>query len=131
MEPIFEISKEVSEVTAERVSNMTPEERKQRLVELSEYVNEYYQILGTCPHQVKRGLDSDSAICEICGRRTGWWCPKSPDNMCYYFSENINGIYIHKVRLADGTLVDVPEGHNPDNESDDWCIFCGLPNERI
>jgi len=123
---IIEESKEVIEEIKKRVSRMTPQERRERLVELNKFIEEYYEIINTCPHKVIK--QQESAWCLICGRQIGWWCPDSPNNICYYHSEKFDGVY--KVRISDGTLVDVPKGYNPECETDDWCIFCGNPLER-
>jgi len=40
------------------------------------------------------------ARCDICGTYFGWWCPKSSDHLCHY------------------------------KEPDEWCIYCGQPEER-
>jgi len=75
--------------------------------------------------------DCGSAWCELCGEDLGWYCPKSPDHACHYFSEG------GKVKLAGGILVDIPEdckdedgSYNPNWETDDCCLFCGSPEER-
>lgn len=54
-----------------------------------------------------------------------WDCEVSPDGKCHYYT-NDSG----KIELYTGAEVDPPEGHDPKNESDDWCIFCGNPEER-
>ena len=67
--------------------------------------------------------DWGSAQCK-CGKYHGWYCPKSPDHRCYYFTQ------AGKVLMKDGTLEDPPPEHDTDYESDDWCVFCGSPDER-
>ena len=71
------------------------------------------------------GKSSDGATCVFCHRNWGWFCSKSPDNACHYFTEPDGS-----VRLINGTNVDPPEGHDPEFESYDWCIYCEEPDER-
>lgn len=54
----------------------------------------------------------------------GWDCPESLDKVCHYYS--VNGM----VKLNNGKEVKMPESHDPTMESEDWCIFCGEPEER-
>jgi hypothetical protein len=87
------------------------------------------QILkNICPHcQYKRSGDSKS--CSDCNERMdGWWCDKSPDNSCYYFSEEKDGK--HVVGLENGSQFILPADHDPEEESEDCCLFCGEPEER-
>lgn len=42
----------------------------------------------------------ESARCDHCGERLGWWCPNSPDHLCHY------------------------------TENYDSCDYCGQPEER-
>lgn len=76
------------------------------------------------PKQLKDELMSEEAHCLICGSGFGWRCKESPDGVCHYYSND------GKVKMIDGTLVNVPEGHDATYENDDECIFCGLPEER-
>jgi len=76
------------------------------------------------PSELKDEWMSVGARCLVCGAHFGWRCKKSPDSVCHYYSSE------GKVELIDGTFVNVPEGHEPDNESDDRCIFDGQPDER-
>lgn len=82
----------------------------------------------SCPHfSIKRS--HDSCVCIDCEKDFGWWCPDSPDHMCYYFNDGqIDGRYY--VTLLNGEKYLLPENYDGDNESDDWCIFCGQPKER-
>lgn len=43
---------------------------------------------------------STGAICLVCGKNFGWWCPKSPDHVCHY------------------------------SETEDHCDYCGMSDER-
>ena len=67
---------------------------------------------------------SEGAYCSICERNFGWRCKVSPDQCCHYYT--IDG----KVKLINGTLVQPPENHDFENENDDSCIFCEMPEER-
>jgi len=66
------------------------------------------------------------ATCDICEKDFGWWCDKSPDHVCHYFTEPYdakNG----KVLLVSGKKIK-PPAHK--YESLDNCLFCGEPEER-
>ena len=40
------------------------------------------KLIDNCSHVlVKHG---ESAVCWVCGKDFGWWCPKSPDHKCRY-----------------------------------------------
>ena len=67
---------------------------------------------------------SENAKCLICGGYHGWRCKESPDGVCHYFSKD------GKVQLLGNRECDVPIDHDGSGESDDWCIFCGMPEER-
>lgn len=43
---------------------------------------------------------STGALCAVCGKSFGWWCPKSPDHICHY------------------------------SKSEDDCDYCHMPSER-
>jgi hypothetical protein len=77
------------------------------------------EILNGVKAEVEGPTDEDSEIDH------GWDCPESPDKKCHYFTNEAG-----KVVLKKGVEVDPPQGHDSDNESDDWCIFCGAPEER-
>ena len=104
---------------------MNDSERKRRIEQLREKVREIQQLLGElkedCSHKIEKRYSS--AYCSICGEDFGWWCPDSPDHVCHYYSED------GEVSLIDGTKVKKPKDASED-ESDDWCIFCGDPEER-
>lgn len=73
---------------------------------------EYHQLLWTCKHvivprnpNIDEELKTDiwastGAICAICAKSFGWWCPKSPDHLCHY------------------------------SKSEDDCDYCHMPEER-
>jgi hypothetical protein len=65
----------------------------------------YFDRKRECQHEIieyKVTEDCSSAHCRICNEPFGWWCPKSPDNLCHY-DYRTNGEY---------------------------CIYCGQPEER-
>lgn len=80
--------------------------------------HEIYKIKLQHKHRIVKDLMT--AVCEICGERFKWWCPESPDHICYYFSTD------GEVELIDGTTV---KKSSP-NENLDECLFCGKPEER-
>ena len=77
----------------------------------------------SCTHSFNKG--ADAARCTICGADFGWQCADSPDGVCHYDTDQ------GKVRLIDGTVVDMPANHDPEFETEDSCIFCGDPSERL
>lgn len=89
---------------------------------LDEQKQAYYALKNECIHLIVKF--HDSAVCKICNIDFGWYCPDSPDNTCYYYTDN------GKIELRNGEKVDLPVNHSIGNESDDWCIYCGNPNER-
>jgi hypothetical protein len=78
-----------------------------------------------CPHAVtpREGYDGRTS-CSLCGRDLGWYCPRSPDHLCHYFSDE------GRVELLDGESVPVPPGHDPGRECYEWCLYCRQPEER-
>jgi len=88
----------------------------------------FYYSVFPCKHE-NLGRVRDSWGCLDCELFSGgWWCPKSPDNWCHYYSEEENGKRV--VFLAKGEKFFLPEKHIHQNESEDSCIFCGLPDGR-
>ena len=121
---------------------METNERKAKIMMLKESLktknSELYKLIDECPHTLNKFNkeaedDCTSAVCEICGSLFGWYCPKSPDHACHYFSEEEDDGR-HYVRLIDGTKCYLPDSYTKqkkhEDESDDWCIFCGQPEER-
>lgn len=105
----------------------TPEEFKILLTHYRNHLNGYQKRLYALERQaptiiIQRG---ESAINAVTGYHYGWYCPDSPDHLCYY-TTNSEG----KIQLHDGTIVNAPEGHDPKYESYDFCIYCGDPEER-
>ena len=109
---------------------------QRKLAELNSQVsiamNNRNNYTNSCTHELAELTESDlndtwmsvGAHCLICGTFWGWRCKSSPDSVCHYYSSK------GKVRMIDGTEVDVPNGHNQKRENDDECIFCGHPDER-
>jgi hypothetical protein len=82
--------------------------------------------------------------------RAGWECPDpehekwygkpyegptSPDGVCVYYSQAGRDEHAGKrvVRLkigADWVIHPLPDDHDEGGESEDWCVFCGQPDER-
>lgn len=92
--------------------------------------NSYHGLKQSCQHAIgasfvktKYGYEG-RASCIICGEYFGHYCPKSSDLHCHYYS--VNG-YIH---LSTGEKIPVAEDHDPRYETDDCCLFCGMPDER-
>lgn len=133
---------------------LTPEQAQHKLKlqdsqTVLETAKENLRVLReTCPHQIVSNFDKydPSVYCTICGEGFGWYCEKSPDHACHYFSEKGDH---DKIKLVDGTLVDNPAATiDPDDvdyendtdpllnpydasyENDDECLFCGAPDER-
>lgn len=109
---------------------MTPEERLKKIEELRRQLHKLQ--LG-CPHSVKPQQPDEYfgygyAKCEGCSEDFGWYCPASPDHTCHYSSYLLEGRRV--VILIDGSKHPVPQGHDPQDETDDGCIFCGQPEER-
>ena len=85
-------------------------------------------------------------------RRPGWDCPPewepwmgerdkmpegSPDGRCVYrswagddFGFPGRRVVCLKDKEGNDYYHPLPENHDEYNESDDWCIFCGHPDER-
>ncbi len=85
-----------------------------------------------CIHEFDHDGVFSSAICEMCKENFGWYCPKSPDAVCHYGGEVVNDDFL---LLIDGRRVQAPKlqfdeiGGEPYWE-EDWCIYCGAPEER-
>jgi hypothetical protein len=85
------------------------------------------KMIAKCPHEIVE--ENGSAWCKICERRFGWYCSGSPNHVCYYYTDLKDGV--RGIHLHDGEFfTKIPDNHDPQNESDDWCIFCGQPEER-
>ena len=82
------------------------------------------ELMRNCRHFVEPSQTATSARCAICGSRFRWYCPNSPDHACHYHSHN--GL----VLMINRFFEPVPEGHDAENESEEWCIYCGQPYEQ-
>ena len=103
---------------------MTNQERKERIAEIKD---ELSKLELECTHEITN--DNDNARCTICDHEYGWYCPSSPDYSCYYFSSRRKEQNV--IDMLDGSeFIIVNPDHNPDLESEDQCLFCGLPQER-
>lgn len=80
--------------------------------------------------------DYDEAHCIICRSYFGWRCPDSPDGACHYYtncdadSSKVGGPYYVVLINREEYIIENYEYSDAVNESDDWCIFCGAPQER-
>ena len=74
--------------------------------------------------QLKDKWMSAGAVCEICSKCWSWRCKESPDSVCHYYTED------GKIPLINGDSVDPEPDHDPQYETDDYCLFCGNPEER-
>ena len=94
-------------------------------------LDELHRRLAPCTHPltVQKG---DSHYCRTCKSHVGegWWCPDSPDNHCYYFTEKWPGNAGRFVDLKNGDRRFFHKDHDHENETDDCCLFCGAPEER-
>lgn len=63
--------------------------------------------------------DCSSAICSVCGKDLGWWCPDSPNNVCEYYGNHRGGRLIGRQWEFTGEWTD-----------EDDCIYCHQPEER-
>jgi len=92
---------------------------------------------GECWHEMKSKVYG-GAECKHCGYRGGygktggqflcWYCPKSPDHICHYFSKTDKSGNKYVVSVNKEKII--LKCYNPDHESSDCCIFCGDPEER-
>lgn len=74
-------------------------------ITINRFQTRLYQLKANCPHsllEISMSHDDVGIVrCVICGKRFGWFCPKSPDKYCHY-----------------------------DREHGESCIYCGQPGER-
>jgi DNA-directed RNA polymerase subunit RPC12/RpoP len=70
---------------------------------IDELNDELRQLKNGCTHTIVKKYGS--AVCDICGKEMGWYCPDSPDHICDYEQED--GEY-----------------------DEDSCRYCGHPDER-
>lgn len=97
-------------------------------------------LIKKCHHKIERiklsalvDIETAIAMCSFCDKSFGWYCPESPDHTCHYYTvKNRDG---HFVKLITKELVKPPDSesgtpYNTENKTDDYCIFCGSPEER-
>ncbi len=111
-------------IAVEKVKTLTSDERRDRLVELR---MELAELECTCPHEIVRRCNS--AICNICGQDFGWWCKVSPDHVCHYYTSTYEGKSC--VLLIDDTYYGFTPEKDPEYQTEDECLFCGQPKERL
>jgi hypothetical protein len=91
------------------------------------------EIARRCPHIIvadSPGEEHTGAHCKICGRHYGWYCYKSKDHLCHYWTDRDREGYLY-VKLADGdTDYDLPKDYDAALHNQEYCIFCGEPEER-
>jgi hypothetical protein len=96
---------------------------------------------GRCFHEIKiQEPDNEgyygSAECIYCdglgwNSIFTWYCPDSPDHACHYHSDS-DGKRRYTTDI-NGERIYLSKKHTDENarwETDDQCLFCGLPNER-
>lgn len=93
-------------------------------------------LLGGCWHEILPQEKDESGMCGIakCAHCGGigfvWYCPDSPDHLCHYHSSYADEEQRRYVISINGERIWLPEGHDPQYETSDDCIFCHLPEER-
>lgn len=110
-------------------SSMTPQERKQEIAKAKKLAldsnRRVMELKAGCDHALVEE-SCDSLRCAVCQKYFGWYCPESPDKTCHYFT-NENGL----IELMNRELVRPgKEWPGKKFESDDFCVFCGHPDER-
>jgi len=88
-------------------------------------------VCSHCKHKVCEcgKFGPGSAECGICGTGHGWYCPRSPDHICYYYTEEDSQGY-RFIKMDDGSRHYMPNNYNVENEKEDSCLFCHHPEER-
>lgn len=115
------------------------DEIKMRREAIREHEEAIRELKRNCHHVIPEQEPDEyggywGAECAGCGERFGWYCPSSPDHACHYYTEededdprphvlSING---EKIYLTEKQIAQVEDW----GESDDYCIFCGHPEER-
>lgn len=77
------------------------------------------QLEKECKHEYVIETDYESAVCEICGKDLGWWCPESPNHVCEYYGNHRGGRLENNYWNFEGKWYD-----------EDDCIYCHQPYER-
>jgi len=80
---------------------------------------------------------SEGALCKSCKKDFGWRCKESPDQTCHYWTiidrDGVRCVQLNNELLDHAfprTFDDGAWHWHPDNETDDICLYCGLPEER-
>lgn len=97
------------------------------------------QLEKECKHEYVIETGYESAICSICGKDLGWWCPESPNHICEYYGNHDSGRRVPKASVKDFTKVEPITWDTTGNyvwsyegewyDGDD-CIYCHQPEER-
>jgi len=111
---------------------------EQHNVNLTKLESAHRELVRNCAHefepltprQIADEWMSESSRCIHCNTRFGWRCKKSPDGVCHYNSSPNRDGEGRIIYLIDNSRVPVPDGHDHNHESHDWCIYCGMPEER-
>ena len=95
---------------------------------LSQDIIKRYEEQNKCEHkEVKKS--GESSRCVKCNEyMDGWFCPSSPDHTCHYYSSGEKGNCY--VVIRGGEKHRLKKSYDNSNEEEDWCIFCGHPEER-
>jgi len=105
-----------------RSSIVTPEELAAKIKEYRRLID---KLMDECQHAfAPMTKELEKAVCLGCGRYFGNRCPNSPDGVCHYRSA------FGVIPLITGEAVPIPEGHDPDMESDEFCIYCSDLEKR-
>lgn len=121
---------------------MNSQERKQEIDDLQKSIfdaqRRIRELIKDCHHEFRPLKESElndkwmsvGARCVICREHFGWRCKKSPDGVCHYFSDKKGEHHGYEVSLITGITHILPRDHNPEYETPDTCLFCGMPDER-
>jgi len=100
--------------------------------ETKDNVQEAKKIVDNCKHENVVEFYG-SAKCKYCEQTFGWYCPKSPDKSCHYPNPHDKDKH-HIVLINDSVFAlsekQVRERIENEHMRDDWCMFCGEPDER-
>jgi hypothetical protein len=119
----FNISEEAKKLlNSLEEAGMTLAEAYKALFELMHHCNCEFEPLTK--EELEDEWMSEGARCIKCGQHRGWRCKISPDGVCHYHSKD------GCVQLLGGELYKLPDSHDFNGESDDWCVFCVMPKER-
>lgn len=94
--------------------------------------NKIKVLRDSCDHKL-----NFNSTCTLCSKDFyGWYCKHSPDNLCHYYAHSSKDddkkyVYLYgnssnKSFLSEEIMVNIEKW----GYSEDWCIFCGEPEER-